>query len=363
MNLKDKISAFSALGSFLRAFHVGESATGGSMEEKLDQAITLSFQYNPWFTPSQISFALKHIGLQLQQDQLEQWLSDYQENIANVQHPRKVGIVMAGNIPAVGFHDLLCVLMSGHQALVKLSSNDRFLIPFVADFLITFDKRFSALIDIIDKPLSGFDAVIATGSNNTSRYFESYFSKVPHIIRKNRNSVAVLSGKEGAEDLSNLCEDIFRYFGLGCRNVSRLFVPVGYSFDDLLKASEAYSEFAFHHKYASNYIYYQTIFLMNGQRFCDNGILLLKKENAYGSPVSVVYYTEYADIKEVNNQLLHDSDQLQCILSNIPEIAGAKPFGTSQIPSLHDYADGVDTMAFLGELTNFITGKKTLSND
>lgn len=347
MDLSERIEAFAALGAFLRDFNLEEESGREDETGQLNRAIDNAYRHNPWFTPPMCLAALKQIGRQLSQPALTSWLASYPALDEPGREPACVGIVMAGNIPAVGFHDLMCVLLAGHKALIKLSSGDRFLIPFMTSFLIARNQGFTALVEYSGQTISGYDAVIATGSNNTSRYFESYFSRVPHIIRKNRNSVAVLSGNEDPTQLSGLCEDIFSYFGLGCRSVSHLFVPEGYAFDSLLSASEAFSGFASHHKYASNYMYYKTIFLMNQRPFADNGILMLTPESAYNSPVSVVYYSTYKEVDQVIQQLTRDREQLQCVISAMKEIPGSTDFGKSQQPALNEYADGVDTLSFL----------------
>ncbi len=350
MALNIRISSFAALGALLEHYTSQSKDITGSWELRIDEAVQQSERYNPWFTREHQQLALRNIAVLLQKETLEQWIKPYVERINACSEKKRIGIVMAGNIPAVGFHDLLCVLICGYSAIVKCSSQDRFLIPVFADFLKAHDPWFASTIEFTEGQISGFDAVIATGSNNSSRYFESYFSSVPHIIRKNRNSAAVLSGMESPESLSALCDDIFQYFGLGCRNVSRVFVPVGYSFDPLLRAAERYFSFADHHKYSSNYIYYRTIFMMNSDPFWENGVVLLRKADEWGSPVSVLYYTEYSDIIDVNNMLDADKDKVQCVVSELAGINGSQPFGSTQRPALGDYADGIDTMAFLCEL-------------
>jgi hypothetical protein len=350
MKINDRISAFAALGALLRNYPSGKTQHEETWEIQLATAIQQSALHNPWFTSDSIQLALSNLGELLQNEVLSQWMAPYEPLVKSSLSNKSVGLVMAGNIPAVGFHDLLCVLMCGYKAKVKLSSQDRFLLPFMASFLEGHNAAFAGRISFSEERIGGFDAVIATGSNNASRYFESYFAKFPHIIRGNRNSVGVLSGNESQGSLSLLCDDIFQYFGLGCRNVSHLMVPAGYSFDPLLRAAERYHSLSTHHKYASNYMYYKTIFQMNAQVFWDNGVLLIKAHDAYSSPVSVLYYSEYNHLGEVNAALHRDRDQIQCVVSAIPAIERAQAFGSTQSPALYDYADGVDTVQFLSGL-------------
>ena len=253
---------------------------------------------------------------------------------------------MAGNIPLVGFHDFLSVLISGHKVLVKTSSNDQHLIKFLANYLISIEPELADRITFTDGKLENFDAVIATGSNNTARYFEYYFKNKPSIIRKNRNSIAILNGNESHEDLVNLGEDIFRYFGLGCRNVSKLFVPKGYSFDAFFRAIFEYQDVIHYEKYSNNYDYNKAVFLMSNFKLLDNGFLTLKEDSSYSSPISSIFYEYYDSLSDLKSRLKNDEDQIQCIVSNdLTENSIA--FGQTQKPKLWDYADNVDTLEFL----------------
>ncbi len=354
MKLNQRIDALAELGGLLSVFaQKPEPDPTDRWALALEMAVQRAFQHNPWFTADEVRCALGYLGEQLTTDGLTRWMEPYAEKIENQRTRARVGIVMAGNIPAVGFHDLLCVMLAGHRAEVKLSSADAQLMPCMLDFLKSIHPGFAEQVIFTDRPLKAPDAVIATGSNNSSRYFESYFAGLPHIIRKHRNSVAVLTGAETPQELQLLCDDIFRYFGLGCRSVSALLVPANYDFSPLLKASEHFVNFATHHKYASNYMYYKTIFIMNKVVFTDNGILMLSPNEAYSSPVSVVHYASYSSVPAVNEKLRCDRDQLQCIVSISPEVRGAIRPGQAQFPALNEYADGVDTMAFLTELSTF----------
>lgn len=308
--------------------------------------IELSQSHNGWFTPEQVYFSLHSWAEALTEENLNKWLSPY--NFSNVE-PKNIGLILAGNIPLVGFHDFLSVLISGHNALVKTSSNDQHLIQFLANYLITVEPKLSDKITFTDGRLENFDAIIATGSNNTARYFEFYFKDKPSIIRKSRNSVAVLSGKESHEDLVGLGEDIFRYFGLGCRNVSKLFVPKGYSFEAFFQAMYEQKEVIYYEKYANNYDYNKAVFLMSNFKLLDNEFLTLKEDSSYASPISSVFYEYYDDIAEIQNRLSNDTEKIQCIVSN-NLIENSIDFGQTQQPKLWDYADNVDTLAFLTRL-------------
>ncbi|HNP33517.1 MAG TPA: acyl-CoA reductase, partial [Flavobacterium sp.] len=310
----------------------------------------LSQSHNGWFTPEQVYFSVQSWAEALTEENLNQWLSNYSFDCA--QDDRKVkivGLILAGNIPLVGFHDFLSVLISGNKALIKMSSNDPHLIQFLANYLISVEPKLSDYIAFTDGKLENFDAVIATGSNNTARYFEFYFKDKPSIIRKNRNSVAVLNGKETYEDLVNLGEDIFRYFGLGCRNVSKLFVPKDYNFDAFFKAMYEYKDVIFYEKYSNNYDYNKAVFLMSNFKIFDNEFLTLKEDTSYASPISSVFYEQYDNIDELQKRLEKDSEKIQCIVSN-NLIPNSIAFGQTQRPKLWDYADNVDTLQFLTTL-------------
>ncbi|QED37092.1 acyl-CoA reductase [Antarcticibacterium arcticum] len=311
-------------------------------EEEIDRAI----HYNGWFTRENVLFAVEEWSKALTEENLESWTSPYNFTRDNV---KTVGIVMAGNIPMVGFHDFISVLLSGHRVLVKQSSNDQRLLPVIADYLKSLDSGYEEFISFTEGRMLNFDAVIATGSNNTSRYFEYYFAKKPSIIRKNRNSVAILTGKETNEQLQALGMDIFRYFGLGCRNVSKLYVPHGYNFDQFYKAIEPWSKLLDHAKYANNYDYNKAVYLMSEFKFLDNGFLILRESTDFGSPIATLFYETYRSKEELNTILANKKDDLQCIVSH-NFISEEIPYGKTQYPQLWDYADKVDTLDFLQKL-------------
>lgn len=324
MKLQERIDAFAELGTVLHSIEEGDK----------NNLYQQAANNNAWFTPKQSELALKGILKFLVKDKLEEWLRRYD---LTLQSSRKVGVVMAGNIPLVGFHDLLCVLISGHKLAVKLSSQDTVLMRYVIDKLIAIEPRFNEQIELAER-MNDAEAVIATGSDNTARYFEYYFRHIPHIIRKNRSSCAVLRGNETDEQLMALGRDVFSYYGLGCRNVSKLFVPEKFDFIRLLGLWEAYHDVFDHHKYANNYDYNKSILLINGTPHLDNGFVLITENTALVSPISVLYYqTGEPDLT---------SDKIQCVVS----ADGDVPFGKSQEPGLADYADRVDTLKFLTAL-------------
>lgn len=307
-----------------------------------------AFYHNRWFTPDNINRALFSIADKyLRKEKLERWLASC--SVPAVQ-PKTTGIVMAGNIPLVGFHDLLSVLVSGHNALVKLSSKDKILLPFILKYLYSLEPGFREKVKLADK-LSGFDAIIATGSNNTSRYFHYYFGRYPHIIRKNRNSVSILTGEENEEDLKKLGKDVFRYFGLGCRNVSKLMIPEHYDFQKLFDAFDAFRDLKDHEKYINNYAYHKSIFIMENIQFRDSGFLLLREYASPASPMATLHYEKYRGQGDLNKKLNRDEGQIQCKVGDTKAVRnGSIPFGQAQEPELWDYADNVDVLKFLEQL-------------
>lgn len=316
-------------------------------DERLSELINTAHQYNAWFTPQSVAMAVNAISRMLEKDKLDKWLANTPPD--ETQTMKSIGLILAGNIPIVGFHDILSVLISGHKALIKLSSQDKKLIPYILDRLIEIEPGFEQQVNYIER-LKDFDAVIATGSNNTSRYFDYYFSKVPHIIRKNRNSVAILNGQETSNELRALGQDIFDYFGLGCRNVSKIFVPQGYDFKTFFESIEDFKTVADHHKYNNNYDYNKSIFLVNMDKHLDNGFLLLKEDTRTASPLAVVYYEEYESIDQLNLRLMEINEEIQCAISNLELPISRLCFGQSQVPDLWDYADGVNTLEFIKNL-------------
>jgi len=300
---------------------------------------------NAWFTIENIERSILSFSEMLNDEDLAQWF----KTASFTSSPKKVGLILAGNIPMVGFHDVLCVLATGNIALIKLSSSDDKLIKIIITALINIEPAFADRIEYVER-LKDFDAVIATGSNNSSRYFDYYFGKVPNIIRKNRNSVAVLDGTETPEEIKNLGADIFDYFGLGCRNVSKVFYPKGYDIAHFYEGIEGYNDIINHFKYQNNYDYNKSIYLVNAAKHFDNGFLLLKEDEHLTSPLAVLFYQEYEDITAVEDQLKANSEQIQCVLSKAPLNVETFNFGESQHPKLWDYADNVNTIEFLNTL-------------
>jgi len=346
----EKKKCFIELGAFLGQFSVDNNTKNEAVlnndlfYDDFISLIELSQSHNGWYTPEQVYFAINSWAEALKEENLNKWLSSY--DFSNVK-PKTVGLILAGNIPLVGFHDFLSVIISGHKVLVKTSSNDQKLLPFLSRYLISINPQIGNYISFIEGKLENFDAVIATGSNNTARYFEFYFKDKPSIIRKNRNSVSILTGNESHEDLVNLGEDIFRYFGLGCRNVSKLFVPKDYNFENFFKAIYEYKDVIFYEKYSNNYDYNKAVFLMSNFKLLDNEFLTIKEDASYSSPISSVFYEYYEDLNEIKLRLENDAEQIQCIVASEDIILGSIPFGQTQKPNLWDYADNVDTLEFL----------------
>ncbi len=349
MTLEHKKNIFVELGKFLRQFSEVENTKCQSVLyndlffDKFIDLIDLSPSHNGWYTNENVYFAIQSWAEALSEENLNQWLNRY--NLDDVT-PKTVGLVLAGNIPLVGFHDFISVLLTGHKVLVKTSSNDQHLLPFLAKYIISVDPNFEKHITFVEGKLENFDAVIATGSNNTARYFEYYFKDKPSIIRKSRNSVAVLDGNESENQMIALGEDVFRYFGLGCRNVSKLFVPKNYNFDAFFGGMYPYNRVMKFEKYINNYDYNKAVFLMSKFDLLDNEFLIIKEDSSYASPISSVFYEYYDNLDEINNKLKQDHEQIQCIVSN-DLIENSVPFGQTQKPKLWDYADNIDTIDFL----------------
>ena len=352
-NFDTRLTAFSGLGKILRTFEdktLLKNIDNEALREKalnLYQMIDTAQQHNGWFTQGFVKKALVSLGESMQQEKLEKWANSYKDELKKAGSTKRVAVVMAGNVPAVGFHDFLSILISGHKLLAKLSSDDDKLMPAIANILIEIEPDFKDKIEFTSDQLKGFDAVIATGSNNTSRYFEYYFGKYPNIIRKNRNGVAVLTGTETEKELNALADDIFLYYGLGCRNVARLFIPVGYDFNPLLEILSLRKEIAENSKYFNNYEYNKAIYLINGTAHFDTGNLLLTEADSFASPVSVLYYSFYQNPDSLKNELLVNHDKVQCIATGADFISNKVSFGKTQSPELWDYADGIDTLEFL----------------
>jgi len=330
---EQRIQAFSHLGSFL-------ASDDAEIQAVLDRVERL----NPWYTSRYVAQQFKALGAQLTEANLNAWLADFPDQETD----KVVGLVLAGNLPLVGFHDILCVLITGFKAQIKASSDDAGLTKFVLDKLVEIEPAFADRFAIVDI-LKDFDLVIATGSNNSARYFEHYFGKKPHIIRKNRNSIAVLSGEETEEQLKSLGHDIFDFFGLGCRSVSKVFIPENYDVAKFFEAVESFNWIKDHFKYNNNYDFNKSIYLINKNQHFDNGFLLLKEDESMASPLAVVHYERYSSLAQVEEYINNHESDIQCVTSAIdlkvdPPVF---PLGSSQCPALDDYADGVNTLEFL----------------
>lgn len=336
MTIQQRIKAFGQLGARLR--DPDNTAVSAIIEE--------AGRHNPWFTPENVSRSIRALADQLHPEKLEEWLSPYPFDRSN---SKQTGLVFAGNLPLVGFHDLLAVLCAGFNAQIKLSSNDQVLYRFLIRELIDIEPGFGEKIAEVGK-LQDFDLVIATGSDNSARYFDYYFGKYPHIIRKNRNGVAVLQGDENSGQLHALGDDIFSYFGLGCRNVSKLYLPKGYEIAGFFEGIAGHSDVFDHFKYANNYDFNKSIYLINGDPHYDNGFLLLRPAAGLASPLAVLHYEEYESSEQLIEKLEQAAQGIQCVVGQIslPDPAlTVVPFGQSQYPGLTDYADGVNTLTFL----------------
>lgn len=337
MTLKERIEVLVQLGDHLR-----------QTSEYREAVIHRAFHHNQWFTKENQRLAIQAIAEQfLDRAKLEAWLSDY--SIPERTEPKQIGLVLAGNLPLVGFHDVLCVFVAGHYAQIKLSDKDPYLLPYLVRELKAIDERTEPYFTFVQH-LKKMDAVIATGSNNSARYFEAYFGKYPHIIRRNRNAVAVLTGEETPAELHRLGEDVFRYFGLGCRNVSKIYVPRGYDFTPLLEALHEFRDIANHHKYKNNFDYNYALMMLNKVEYLANGCIILTENESLQSHIAGLYFEYYDDLAEVADLLQQREEEIQCVVSqaSLPGVETIA-FGEAQSPGLGDYADGVDTLAHLLE--------------
>ena len=344
MDLEERIESFSLLGESLRNSLNVSSVTNVANGRDLSLLSTLIDEqhiHNPWFTPENVRRAVSAIAEELTEENLIRWTAAY-PGLQKRINPSRVGVIMAGNIPLAGFHDFLSVLITGNNLIAKTSSKDYEIITYISDILCSINHSFRNRIEFTEGVLSNFDAVIATGSDNSSRYFDYYFGRFPNIVRKNRNSVAILEGDETDDELEDLGTDIFSYFGLGCRNVSKIYIPKGYDVASLPDRWKNFSEVIRHPKYANNYDFNKAVYIVNKEAFYDSGILLLKEDIKISSPVSVLFYEYYESQYAVKQQTELLNKKIQCVVGkhNIP-------FGKAQWPHLWDYADGIDTIEFL----------------
>ena len=352
ISIQNRITAFVKLGNFLNQFTINNIKKRANIQyneiffEGFLHQIKLAQENNSWFTKNNILFSIENISKLLTVNNLNNFIKN---NSLKNNSSKNVAIIMAGNIPLVGFHDFLSVLISGHSALVKQSSNDHHLLPFLAKYLEYVENGYKGKITFTEGKLTSFEAVIATGSDNTARYFEYYFKNKPNIIRKNRNSVAVITGNETKEDFIKLSDDIFHYYGLGCRSVSKLYVPKDYNFDLFFAGMYTKKEIIKNAKYANNYDYNKAVYLMSLFDLLENGFLIIKEDESYSSPIATVFYEYFENETDLKIKLHQDREKIQCIVAK-DFLENEIPFGQTQYPTLTDYADGVNTLEFLSKI-------------
>lgn len=352
LDVAARISAFEKLGRFIGQYK--EESTDEDLK-KLNSFFLENFRtviqqagiYNNWFTQPNVEFAMEQWSKALSRESLQAWVDRYSADHFENDGTKTIAIIMAGNIPLVGFHDFLSVLMSGHKVLAKPSTDDDKLLPFLAQVVVAIERGFAERIELATGQLKGFDAVIATGSNNSSRYFDYYFAKYPNVIRKNRSSVAVLTGDESEEELKQLGNDVFTYFGLGCRSISKLYLPEGFDKDRIFKAFFDFNDLINNNKYGNNFDYNRAIYLLEQEKFLENGFIILKENEALHAPAAVLYTETYQSLEDLNKKLSELEPELQCVASNSDKVNSSIPLGTTQMPALWDYADKVDTIRFL----------------
>ncbi|WP_234111569.1 acyl-CoA reductase [Chryseobacterium sp. R2A-55] len=341
MTIEKQISGLCKLSDLIKGFLEKVPENYDEIDEEFHIILKKSEIENSWFTIENQKIALKQWSELIFEENIKNWLSNYQ--IAKI--PKKVGLILAGNIPMVGFHDVISVVLSGNIPVIKLSSKDKRMIPFLLQKWNAFSEG-NVKYELAER-LEHFDAVIATGSNNTARYLEYYFKDHLSIIRKNRTSIAVLKGDETVEELQLLAEDIFRYFGLGCRNVTRIFVPGDFKIDRLFENFLNFKEIINHNGYANNYEYNRAIYLLNQEKFWDNNFVMLKEDEQLFSPLSVINFSRYSSLDEVKDFIKANEENIQTIVANPVLALDSIPFGEAQNPGLATYADHVDTMRFL----------------
>lgn len=342
MTLKQRIEAFTKVGLFINRHYLRQyNAAEAQLHEGLNKVIEVAGTYNNWFIPKFVNEAIFNIGSMIAGEAL----NNFAEPFAKKEGNKTVAVICAGNIPMVCFHDVLCVLLSGNKALLKLSSDDNVLMPFFLKLLCYYEPEFESEIVFADGKLGRFDAIIATGSDNTASHLHYYFGKYPNIIRKSRTSLAVLDGNESTEQLKALGKDIFTYFGLGCRNVSKLLVPKDYNFNLFFESIVDFGDVVNNKKYGNNYDYHRAIYLLESMSFLDNNFLLLRENVDLYSPVGTLYYQHYNSVEAVNEYIKANAAYLQCVIGH-QQI----PFGYSQRPVITDFADNVNTLDFLVNL-------------
>jgi len=348
MNLLKRLESLCFLGSYINDFF--QNKDNNFIYSNFNDVIENEVNYNPWFTRENVEFALKHWGNLLQKENLEKWINLYEINKFESVNPKNVLIIAAGNIPLVSFHDIISVFITGHYSIVKTSSKDSNLLKTLLEVIKQGFPEIESYIKIQEGIVNKYDAVIATGGVQSQRYFEYYFGKYPHIFRSHKNSVAILRGDETFYELEQLSNDVFRYFGLGCRSVSKLYVPQNYNFDYLIEAFKKWEHIFYHHFYLNNFDYQKTIYILNKISFKDAGFYMLKESEEIYSPIGVIFYEYYSDISILASKLKTLSLHIQCIVSKENKYINSIPFGMSQKPNLWDYADNVDVVKFLIQL-------------
>jgi len=346
MGRKSKIKGLANLGSFVGSFLEKNKDNYTYLEKEFYDLIVKSEIENPWFTQENLFFALKNWSEILFEENIEKWLKNHDF----INEPKNIGLVLAGNLPLVGFHDIICAVLSENVPVIKLSSKDKILIPFLMKIWNNFSEN-NIKYEFVER-LEKFDAIIATGSDNTAKYMNYYFREYPRIIRKNRTSLAILTGNETKEELKGLSEDIFRYFGMGCRNITKIFIPENFNLEILFENFINFKHVINHNKYANNYEYNKAIYLLNQEKFWDNGFIMLRECEDLFSPISVVNFSRYASFSEVENFIVKNSDKIQCLVSSEKsnDSFDFVQFGNSQKPNINTYADNIDTMEFLSRI-------------
>ena len=342
MNINSRIKLLSKLGRFFSAYL---NKNNNEFDEGLfyftKKKIEEVKYQNSFFDSENILNCFDYWAQHLNEENLKKL-----QPKDKIENSKNILIIMAGNIPLVGFHDFLCVFICGLKAIIKKSSKDSVLYNLIFKLLLSWDPKFENCFTIVERVNLEIDAVIATGNNTSKHFFEKYFKKYPKIIRKNRNSVAILNGNESQEDLKKLMKDIFLYYGLGCRSISKIFIPKDYNLDNIFKASIDWKKILNNHSYNNNYTYNKSVFLLNNEKFYDNGLVILKESKKFTSPISVLYYEKYNSLDNLKKYLENNRDQLQCIVSN-DLVKNSTKFGMTQSPSLQEFADNVNTVDFL----------------
>ncbi|MBU2019672.1 MAG: acyl-CoA reductase [Bacteroidetes bacterium] len=347
MKKEQLIAAFVQLGKLMEQLSVTEEWSGFETGvtkaefEKLKEIIERQFVYNGWFTKENVLVAISAWGELLQEKNLTDWSGNY--SFSN--SPKKIAVIMAGNIPLVGFHDFLSVLISGNYVAAKLSSEDQTLLPAFVDCLVKWEPALKERIELTTSRLPAFDAVIATGSNNSMQHFKDYFGKYPHLFRRNRTSVAILDGSETEQEIKDLGKDIFSYYGLGCRNVTHLMIPDSFELKRFFEGVFSFSDVIYHKKYGNNYDYNKAVYLMNKMELLDNNFVLLRESEDLFSPISMIHYHRYSTKEEIDAYLVKHEKDIQAIVGK-----GYIDFGQAQCPALDVYADNTNTLDWLKEL-------------